>query len=272
MKVIVSLTSFPARINAAAQVIEKMTRQTRLPDKIVLYLTESQFPDKKLPRVLEKLRGDLVDIRFCGLPIRSYTKLVPALSDFPDDIIITVDDDIDYPDNLVQEFMRMHKKFPHAVISNRVRRIKLIREPKTENRKPNVFSPRFSALGFRFSPYASWPLYRSLRKYLMTPFPHAFNLAMGVGGVLYPPHSLHKDVLRNDIFMKIAPTADDLWFWAMARRNGTKIAYARNPRVKERVIGGTQESSLMSENCANGANDRIMANLLAEYPDLAVIR
>jgi len=238
MKVILSLTSFPARIDAAGKVIEKMAAQTVRPDKIVLYLTASQFPDR-VPSF------ESAEVRICDKPIKSYTKLVPALKDFPDDIIITVDDDIDYPDNLIEKLLTAHKKYPRAICANRVRRIK-----------------------FGVS-YGKWPLYRSFRKYYMTRRPHPMNCLMGVGGVLYPPRCLHPLVTRDDIFMKIAPTTDDLWFWAMAAKQGTSIKFVNNNRVKEKPIGGTQEISLMSVNCgAAGGNNKAMANILAEFPEL----
>ena len=48
------------------------------------------------------------------------------------------------------------------------------------------------------------------------------------GGVLYPPGSLYKDVLNEELFMKLCPTADDIWFWSMAILNNTKIRVVHN--------------------------------------------
>jgi len=248
MKIIISLTSFPARINAAIKVIEKMMNQTMRPDKIVLYLTSGQFPDKKLPEKLLKLRGDMVDIKFFDKPIKSYTKLIPALIDFPNDIIITVDDDMYYPDNLVEELLRAHKKYPRAICLNRTRRIKFAKDGQPLT-------------------YLKWPLYRSFRKFYLTRRPHPMNLVMGVGGVLYPPHCLHPLVTRDDMFMKLSPSADDLWFWVMAAKAGTCIKFVNNNRVKEHQFEDTQESALMYEN-RTGGNDRAMANILAEFPEV----
>ena len=44
-----------------------------------------------------------------------------------------------------------------------------------------------------------------------------------VGGVIYPPHSLYKDVTRDDIFMEISRYNDDVWCFAMALLQGTPI-------------------------------------------------
>ena len=49
------------------------------------------------------------------------------------------------------------------------------------------------------------------------------NKITGSGGVLYPPHSLSDLAVRDDIFMKLIPTQDDVWFFAMALLNNVKI-------------------------------------------------
>ena len=48
-KVIVSLTSFPAAITYATDAIKSILEGSTLPDKLVLYLTFSQFEDNKIP-------------------------------------------------------------------------------------------------------------------------------------------------------------------------------------------------------------------------------
>ena len=53
--------------------------------------------------------------------------------------------------------------------------------------------------------------------------PSLLNKQSGVGGVLYPPHSLHPEVSNEKVFMDICPHADDLWFYAMAVMAGTKV-------------------------------------------------
>ena len=49
------------------------------------------------------------------------------------------------------------------------------------------------------------------------------RVQIGVGGVLYPPHSLHNICLREDLFVKLTPLADDLWLNMVARLNKTPI-------------------------------------------------
>ena len=54
-QVIVSLTSFPAAIPYAAQAIQSILNGSVLPDKVVLYLTFSQFNEKAIPQELLKM-------------------------------------------------------------------------------------------------------------------------------------------------------------------------------------------------------------------------
>ena len=91
-KVIVSLTSFPAAINYAKDAIKSILVGNTLPDKVVLYITLSQFKDSKIPSELVTLVNNypLFEIRNYNEDIRSYRKLIPALKDFPNDLIVTI--------------------------------------------------------------------------------------------------------------------------------------------------------------------------------------
>lgn len=67
-RIIVSLTSYPARIAGIAQMLESIYSQTRKADKIVLWLAEEQFPnrDDDLPDDLRKLQfEDKLEVRWC---------------------------------------------------------------------------------------------------------------------------------------------------------------------------------------------------------------
>lgn len=124
-KIIVSLTSFPQAIPYAIQSIQSVLDGSVLPDKIVLYLTASQFADCGIPSELETLaeRNPIFEVRTYGEDIRSYTKLIPALIDFPDDIIVTIDDDILYHADMLRDLLRLHKRLPQAIVAHRVRRV-----------------------------------------------------------------------------------------------------------------------------------------------------
>lgn len=204
-KIIVSLTSFPAAIPYAVQAIRSVLQGSLLPDKVVLYLDTEKFPGEVLPEELEALKAEcpIFEVRFDPAEIRSYKKLLPALRDFPDDVIVTVDDDIRYHKNLLRDLVKLHRKFPDAIIAHRVRKVRLD------------------------EPYSKWKKYKwydfVFRRY------HFSHLAMqtGVGGVLYPPHALDENMLLPELFMKRLPTADDVWLWVAAVQRGTYVVTFR---------------------------------------------
>ena len=126
-KVIVSLTSFPAAMIYAKDAINSILAGNTLPDKLVLYLTFSHFKDNKVPLELMNLANSnpLFEIRNYSQDIRSYRKLIPALKDFPNDIIVTIDDDVRYHKNMLRDLLLLHKKIPDVIIANRAKKIKL---------------------------------------------------------------------------------------------------------------------------------------------------
>lgn len=86
----------------------------------------------------------------------------------------------------------------------------------------------------------------------------------GVGGILYPPGSLHADLADSTTFMDLCPTADDVWFYFMARRAG----YVHS---KTKGLGlihtwrNTQDGSLAQENVEKDGNDRAFEGLVRKY-------
>ena len=70
---IVSVTTFPARINDVWISLDILLRQTVKPDEVILWLAEEQFPDKKLPQNLLNLQERGLTIRYCH-DLRSHKK------------------------------------------------------------------------------------------------------------------------------------------------------------------------------------------------------
>lgn len=242
-QIIVSLTSFPTRIKAVSQAIETILDQTWMPDRVTLWLADSQFPRREA-----ELPHELLALRSCGLEIfwtkdiKSYKKLVPALKAFPHEVIVTADDDLLYPRDWLEVLARAYLKDPRSIQACRAHEISFLDE--------NTLAP-----------YASW------EKEIGPRAPSFNNFLTGVGGVLFPPKALHSDVLDESAFTALCPRGDDIWFWAMAARNGTKI----NVPVKSfplRHIKGTQEVSLWRDNVDGGENDRALTRVLKAYPEI----
>ena len=122
-RIIVSLTSYPARIEVVPHAIASLLNQTVKPDKIILWLGESQFPDKKLPAVFERVKACGVEVRFCE-DLRAHKKYFYAMKDYPQDIVITFDDDVIYESGVVEALYRSYVKHPECVSAMRVHRMK----------------------------------------------------------------------------------------------------------------------------------------------------
>ncbi|MFV0471596.1 MAG: glycosyltransferase [Paludibacteraceae bacterium] len=245
-QVIVSLTSFPAAILYAAQGIQSILQGTVLPDKIVLYLTVSQFGEEGIPEVLRNLTNSspIFEIRNYDDDIRSYRKLVPALSDFPDAVIVTIDDDAWYNKNMLQSLLRLHKQIPDAIIAHRAKRIKIN------------------------APYRQWKKYRWYHFLSKRIYSRFDNIQTGVGGVLYPPHSLKEEMINPKLFKVIAPTTDDIWFWAAAVANGIKIVPVPFGYNKPKGLHKPKNLSLKTVNFKSGIdlNRAALEKILEKFP------
>ena len=88
-QLIVSLTTHPARINYVHYTINTLLTQKLKPDKIILWLEEENFPkgESELPQQLLRLKDLGLTIEWCE-KLKSYTKLIPALRKYPDDILL----------------------------------------------------------------------------------------------------------------------------------------------------------------------------------------
>lgn len=200
-EIIVSLTSFPAAISYAVRAVNSILSGSVLPDRIVIYLTFSDFGEKGIPEEMLKLaeNNPIFEIRNHEPDLRSYQKLIPALNDFPEAVIVTVDDDIDYHPHMLRDLLRWHEEYPEAIVAHRVRMVSIGK------------------------PYRKWHKLKR-RDFIFKKIRMEYRfMQTGVGGVLYPPHSLKEDMLEPALFRQIAPTCDDFWFWAAAVANGRKV-------------------------------------------------
>lgn len=195
-ELIVSLTSYGRRLYDVGYTIESIMRQTLKPNRIILWIDERDR--RNIPAVLVKMQDRGLEIRVTGENIRSYKKLYHALVEFPEDCIVTVDDDIIYEYDLIERLVMAYRKTPDCICAARCHKVLLDKEGQV-------------------LPYNSWQWHS---RELTCSFR---NFLTGVGGVLYPPHSLDEEVMNIEAFTKLAPTADDVWFYLMAVKNGTKI-------------------------------------------------
>lgn len=249
--VVVSLTSFPARIGTVHMVIRSLLLQTVRPAQILLYLSAEEFPQGigQLPPQLAGLDGRHgVSIRFVDGNLRSHKKYFYAFAERPDACVITVDDDLYYPPHTIARLVDLHRRFPKAVCANVVRRIAL--------------GPDGRAL-----PYRRWP-----KLPVHEPEESAALVGVGYGGVLYPPRRLAaSQVLRADVFMSICPLADDLWLKACELSVGVAVASGGEPFGHPAELPGSQRRTLQSLNMSSRNQNDVQWQSLDEHFGLSAI-
>lgn len=245
-RITASLTTFPGRIDTVYYAIKSIMLQTYKPDRIVLWLASSQFPEKVLPKNLLDLKTRGLEIRYCE-DYRSHKKYINALLEQKkDELVITFDDDIIYNAKTIERAYNKHKEYPKAIVSNLAKIVKCDNEGK-------------------IMPYKYW-----------TKNPSSKQPSMGLSpltgsGCLYP-YGVMCDLAFNwDIIKDNALTADDIWICFMAKKSGTPIVEVDKPQIRFSTIISSQETCLGETNVEQGGNDIIVQKLSSIFPEVVDI-
>lgn len=227
---IITLTSFPPRFPMLGKTLRSLLDQQTQPDRVVLWLAHGDL--EKLPQDVLALQDHGLEIRGCE-DTRSYKKLIPALALWPDAHFVTADDDVYYPPDWLTGLVETARQHPEEIIGTR------------------AHMATVDGQG-RLSSYSDWELATSAkqsRKADERLFP------TGVGGILYPPGSLHPDVMDEAQFRALCPNGDDIWFYWMARKAGT--THRRTDAWFDVIEWPTDNRiSLSDDNYLGDGNDR----------------
>lgn len=244
-RVIVSLTSIPTRTHMLGACIDSLLHQTMPADQVVLWLSVQNFPgrDTDLPEDLLAKVGDRFRIAWVDGDIAPHKKYFYAMQENPDDLIITVDDDVVYSENLVESLYQGHLENPHAIISERANLI--------------MFRPDGS-----LREYDGWiyncQFLRGTPSYQLLP--------TGIAGVLYPPGALPEAAFDLDAIGSTSLRADDLWLKIMATLNGYPVWMPRK-EVGYETIEEVQSVGLWRANSFQGGNDAALDLVLDHVQD-----
>ena len=112
-RIIVSLTTYYKRIANIPEVLDTIFAQTMPPDFVVLNLAI----DEVIPHEVQKYI-DAHPIEVNRVPdTKVYKKLIPTLKKYPNDCVISIDDDFLYPSGMIEDFITTHHKYPNCPIS-----------------------------------------------------------------------------------------------------------------------------------------------------------
>ncbi len=225
-QLVVSLTTFDKRIDDAHLTIESLFQQSLKADRIVLWLSREEFEPGDVPQALRNLERRGLTIAFCDEDLGPYKKFYYAVQHYPDSLLVTVDDDVIYPPDLLDKLYRAWLREPRTVHCHRAHRIGLDDSGRLlsyERWDKNIGDTRTSML----------------------------VMPTGIGGVLYFPGCFHAELLNKQLFMQLAPRADDIWLKAMTLLQGVpskKVEDFRPWKQRFTTLENSQQFALKREN------------------------
>ncbi len=242
-QIIVSFTSYPKRIHTVHKVLDSIIGQTVLPDKIVLYLSSSEFKEFGCLPDFSKYTKYGFEIHWNEENLKSHKKWFYAFQEYPNDIVVTIDDDILYKNTALEILLKYHTLFPECVVA---RNAAVITSDK----------------GDWVAPYEMWC--SSSVDYVGAP--RMDLCAIGNGGILYPVHLFKtNEVFSVDVFMEKSRYADDLWMKVMEVYSGIPTVLAER-RWDDVVLTEHQTTCLFQSYNKDGGNDKQLKALLQWYP------
>lgn len=239
-KLIVSLTSYPNRIQIVHKVIESLFAQSKKADEIVLWLSTQEFKRREfdIPESLKNLIGlNGFRVEWVCDNLKSHKKYFYALAEKQENVIITVDDDMCYGKDMICTLVNSWKKHPYAI------------------------SARHIHLMFRngnlIAEYNSWE--SDIKEYIGK---ERMDLcAVGCSGILYPPNCAKKRWFDREAIEQIAMNQDDLWLKYNELIDGIPVVYT-GKHCQDILIEESQSSALYYENAIESGNDTCIRQLI----------
>lgn len=211
--IIISMTSYPARIKYVAKVWYSILKQKI--DKslyhCVLVLSEEEFPHKMqdLPEDLNLLiANEVIELLWTPKNTRSHKKLLPTLKKYPNNSILVIDDDQYRTNNWLKNFIDYHKKYPKDVLTG---------------------ITHFILQNGKF-----------ILKHLQPGLYNDARPANGRGGTLYPPNTFtDKEFFDERLYMKLSPTSDESW----------QFYFMKKHKIPVRLIPYENDAHLVIKEC-----------------------
>ncbi|KZX10261.1 glycosyltransferase family 2 protein [Methanobrevibacter filiformis] len=237
-QLIVSLTSSLKTIYNNHYTLYSLLTQKTKPDELILWLSKEEFPnlEEDIPIKIKNLKKNGLTIKWCE-DIGSYKKLIPSLKEYPNDIIVTADDDVLYQKDWLEKLYNEYDG--ENIIAHSTKRIS-------------------SNVDGDITPYSEWKPTETNEESILNYFDEEC-------GVLYPPNSLYVYIL-NSLSMKSSPN-NNIFAWTMAVKNDTKIkpvleGYSK-PEYTD-ILKEVNNSSILLSN--KSAKQNLTQYLKEHYP------
>lgn len=239
MTYIASITTYPARFEYFLEAVRSIDRQTVRSKALVVNIAKEDMlaAEKDLVRRTKFVYSRKIIFQYVD-NLRPANKIIPTAKNFPNDIIVTFDDDILYPNDRVKILMNYHKLFPNNPIAYRTRQVEFKGDKPTS--------------------YNSWKLSYHIKG------PSPLNFPTSVSGSLYPPGIFPEEFFDTETYKQICYTNDDIWTYFHMLKNRTAFVKAGN-EIKPPDIDGSQNTALWRSNVAKGSNDTMIEGMEKRY-------
>lgn len=240
--IIVSLTSFPGRMNSLVFSLETMLRQRLKPKRILVYLSLQQFPKglDSVPLLVRKLKDRGVEFVFVEEDYRSHKKYFYSFPEFSASPIVTIDDDLLYDSRIIE---RLYSAF--------------------EGNNQKVYCSYGYLMKYNSEkellPYNEW---RLLEKFC-DKSPQIF-FGSG-GGTLFPPNFFDERLVNIDDIKECCFNADDIWLNAFCRLMNVEINYLDGYYIFD--IPVKSKVTLSSINKGQNKNDIQINNVIKLFKE-----
>lgn len=182
--------------------------QSCLPDRVIIWVSKEAYlrdqgikNDNVVEEFIKSLpvkNSEIISVRWVE-NTGPYRKLIPMLREASsDDVIVTADDDIFYGENWLRILVDAYYSSSNSLVAGRVRQI-----------KKNIFGARMS--------YLYWKIITKPNT-LSDDFVVTFGGGVALNRAMFREKDIH-----NDEYLRLAPTADDLWFSKLIRQNSIKV-------------------------------------------------
>lgn len=240
--VVIALTTVPSRIGSIRPVLRSLLDQTMPAGEIRLHVPHRSVRQQADYHAPSWLRG--------ATPVRVLrsdrdwgpaSRLIPSLQNKPSTgPILTLDDDMVYPPDLVETFLAWHRWRPKAALAYRGWRIP---ESRLWRDSVTVYGTRLHA-------------------------PRRVDVITGTWGVLVEPTFFDDAVTDYDAYPPDAFYVDDIWFSGHLARRGVErlVIPARLPPLPTRWA---ERDSLIGTDNADGRHNDVMLRAFAPFWDEA---
>lgn len=239
--IVVSMTTFPKRIQYVWLTIETILCQSHKPNSIILWLSQEQFPRGllDLPQSLIRQIDRGLQIRFVEGDFRSHKKYYYSFQEFTNKYIVTIDDDMFFPTYFLESMLECKRKHPNDVIAS--------------------FGSRYM-----------WNSENNIIEYIVGPVVTNISFSDALfgtgGGTLFEPNKFIEYMDDLNTIFSICPTEDDMYINALMKIAGINTTYHMNGPLLNIII--PDDTPLMALNGKVGdadSNNSIQVNHIIKH-------